>query len=450
MPAIDFEQLVNPTPRQREFFAESKTHEYVLYGGAAGGGKSYVLRWWLVGQLLKFWDQGHRGVRVGMFSDTYATLHDRQIVSVKTEFPRWLGTWHEKTHEFRLKSQYGGGIIAFRNLDDPSKYASAEFAAQAIEELTLLPKETFIAINRRRRWKGIAAGDCRFAAATNPGGPGHGWVKKLWVVGDFSGEDRHFDRSQFSFVPAKLTDNPHIDKDYEKKYVTAIDRRVFVDGDWDVFAGQYFSDWRYDLHTCESFEVPPEWRQWGAVDYGTYNPFCYLQFAQDPSNGRRYVVKERYRSGLTARDQARMILEAREGDEVAYTVADPSMWQKGGVSSSRQEQMRSPADDYLEEGVVLRRAINDRVPGWNNVRTGLQLLPDGKPGLIVFRTCPHLIHELPELIHDKVKPEDIEQGTGIMDHAADALRYGVSLPGVVRPAPRKATPLYSLSERRAG
>jgi phage terminase large subunit len=204
-------ELVNPTERQREFWAAVKNHDYVLFGGAAGGGKSYILRWTLVGLLLKWAGGGRRGVRVGLFCEDYPALRDRHLARIRYEFPDWLGTYRDTTHEFELSPSYGSGVISFRNLDDPSKYLSSEFAAIAIDELTRNDQATFDFLRMRLRWPGIE--DVKFLAATNPGGPGHGWVKQLWIDRQFPPELASIKR-KFAFIQARAEDNPHLPPSY--------------------------------------------------------------------------------------------------------------------------------------------------------------------------------------------------------------------------------------------
>src|ERR1700704_843969 len=118
---IDINKLFRPQKKQLEFYNATKTHQYILYGGAAGGGKSWVFRWWLLVFLLEsFFKYGVRNVRVGLFTENYPALKDRQIAKIETEFPRWLGKLKEDRALgliWQLKPEYGGGFIALRNLD---------------------------------------------------------------------------------------------------------------------------------------------------------------------------------------------------------------------------------------------------------------------------------------------------------------------------------------------
>ena len=114
--------VIKPTPKQREFMRAVNHHRYTLYGGAAGGGKSYILRWELVYLLLRMYKHTkQKGIRVGLFCESYPALKDRQISKIRMEFPEWLGSYKESTCEFTLTDALGAGAICFRNLDNPAK-----------------------------------------------------------------------------------------------------------------------------------------------------------------------------------------------------------------------------------------------------------------------------------------------------------------------------------------
>src|SRR3990167_721219 len=123
--------VIKPLPKQVTLFNAMFEYLRVLYGGARGGGKSYSLRWAAVLFVWRcFVELGLKNVRVGIFCETYRDLNDRHLVETRSSFPEWLGSYHSERREFTLSDAFGGGVIAFRNLDDPSKYKSVQFAAE--------------------------------------------------------------------------------------------------------------------------------------------------------------------------------------------------------------------------------------------------------------------------------------------------------------------------------
>lgn len=172
-----------------------------------------------------------KGIRAGLFCEDYVSLNDRHLTKIKFEFPDWLGRFNEAKHEFTLKPEYGSGIIAFRNLDDPSKYLSVEFAVIAIDEINRNPKTTFDMLRSRHRWPGIK--DVKFLAGCNP--LGEAWVKNMWVKRMFSPDEK--EQYEFVFVPALPTDNPHLPVEYYKSLESLPEnqRKAYLEGNWDAF-----------------------------------------------------------------------------------------------------------------------------------------------------------------------------------------------------------------------
>lgn len=420
--------LIKPFPKQSQFLDAMYTHRYVLYGGAAGPGKSYALRWGALEYLLSLAQDGHRNTRVGLFCEDYPSLKDRQISRIAREFPSWLGEIKESKTEgmaFFVKQQYGGGYIALRNLDDPAKYASTEFAAIFVDELTKNERQTFDDLRFRLRWPGV--NHTPFVGATNPGSIGHGWVKKLWVDRDFSGDDSVMNPDHFAFIRALPRDNPYLSQTYWEQLdsLPSAMRRALRDGDWDVFVGQVFTEWSRDRHVVKPVTIPPDWVRWVAIDYGYSQPYCALWFARPPDKSKLYVYREHYGAGLRARAQAITIRRMSEGESIDKYAADPSMWQKREGTTGG-----TLASEYQAEGITLTKATNDRLAGLDAVREAMawkELPGTGRiikePRLQVFEGCVNLIRTLPTLPYDPIRVEDVD--TDVEDHPYDALRYGL-------------------------
>jgi len=412
------------TPKQQAATDAMDNYRYILYGGARGGGKSRWLRWACIWFLLKcYLVWGLRNVRIGLFCETYPDLRDRQVSKIKTEFPDWMGEIKDTKEDglcFFLGEENGAGQIALRNLDDPTKYQSAEFALIAVDELTKITKDTFDILRGSLRWPGID--QTLFIAATNPGGVGHGWVRGLWVDRKFPPE-LSGKADEFVFIQSLPKDNEYLPKSYwdELNSLPPLLVKAWVEGSWDVFAGQAFNFSR-ERHVIT--QMPDRWEawpKWRSIDWGYSNPWCCLWHARNPDNGRIITYREAYQTNLTDRQQARMVMDMTPPHErITVTYADPSMW----ATKNMEGQVSSTADEYAGAGVPLTRADNDRLGGKRKLDRLLEPLPDGLPGLQIFVTCSNLIRTLPALAYDNTKTEDVD--TDQEDHAYDTLRYGLT------------------------
>lgn len=229
---IKFTELANFFPKQVEAQLASKRFKFVLFGGSVGSGKSRWLRWMCVYWLIKYYNKYNiKGIRAGLFCEDYPSLNDRHLTKIKYEFPDWLGKFNEAKHEFTLAPEYGNGIVAFRNLDDPSKYLSVEFAVIAIDEINRNQKPVFDMLRSRHRWPGIK--DVKFLAGCNP--LGEAWVKNMWVKRLFSPDEK--EQYEFVFVPALPTDNPYLPQEYYKSLESLPEnqRKAYLEGNWDAF-----------------------------------------------------------------------------------------------------------------------------------------------------------------------------------------------------------------------
>jgi len=414
-PTISLQRLVNPTERQREFLQAIADHDFVLYGGEAGGGKSYILRWWLV--LFLVWCfrvLGLREVSVGLFCEDYPTLNDRQISKIKFEFPTWLGTLRESgVREFVLRSEYGGGILKLRNLDDPSKYYSAEFAAIAVDELTRNPLSVFNDLRFRLRWPGIERP--KFGAGTNPGGPGHAWVKKYWIPGSQSfPPELEPIKDQFILVRAKASDNPHLPVGYHDRLLTLPPdmARMVARGDWEVYTGQFFPQFesvpgRHVLRHVEALQLIRPWHsKWLSGDWGYEHPFSIYKHAQS-EDGVVVTYGELCDRRVSETELGHRITEFCRGEKMnAFAFS----WDAGKLSSRSQpllpKSMMQLVADALGPGIP-KPYPADSSPG--SRISGARLMSQMLDVDLwkISDACPRLITCLPTLIRNEDNPEDV-------------------------------------------
>jgi len=314
---------------------------------------------------------------------------------------------------FVLKPDFGSGVLALRNLDDPSKYFSSEFAGVAIDELTKNTKETFDFLRMRKRYPGI--NDTKFIAGTNPGGIGHDWVKKIWLekVFDINEQESH----RFKFVPAKVSDNPYLDV----SYTLALDslpenlREAYKNGNWDTFQGQYFTEWNREVHVMDPFKVPSSWKRARSIDVSGRSGITSCHWFAIDFDGNVFVYKEYYATGKDSDEHAREIARLSEGEEYHYTVVDSSAFAKLGLPETT-------AEIYIRNGVGgLVPASKNRIMGWDIMHQFLRWSDKESPKMRFFSNCVNAIRTIPNLIHDDIKPEDVN--TAGEDHAADEIRY---------------------------
>lgn len=412
-----WQKWANFQPKQQEAEKATNDYDYLFYGGSAGPGKSYFLRKYPLKFLIETWHKtGLKGIRAGLFCEDYPALHDRHLTKIPYEFPDWLGSFKAQQHEFILAEQFGGGVIAFRNLDDPSKYLSSEFALIEVDELTKNPRETFDFLRLRKRWPGIER--TKFIGASNPGGIGHDWVKQLWIERNFPAEES--EENQFHFIKALPQDNKYLPESYYNTLSALPEklRKAYRDGNWDVFEGQYFSEWDKTQHVIHPFEIPDSWKRFRSYDHGREKPATCGWYTLD-YDGRIYKYREFYKKGLNVDQIAQEINRLSEGETYEYSVSDPSIFANIGYVDKYGGQ--TIAETFAHYGINWLPGSNRRIDGWGIMHRYLYWDDDKKPLLQYFNTCYNSIRTIPSLIHDEHKAEDLD--TNGEDHAADADRY---------------------------
>jgi hypothetical protein len=412
----------NPGP-QTEFLAA--TEKEVFYGGARGGGKSYSL---IVDPLRYVDKEAHRAL---ILRRTMPELRDLINHTHKLYKPLG-GKWREQEKEWRFPS---GARIEFgyaETATDALRYQGQAYSWIGIDELPQYPDSQI--------WNDLR-GSLRTAdpslptymrATGNPGNVGSDWVKQMFIEPAPWGErfyyevdmpDGSVERISRRFIPAKLTDNPYLTRTRSYMAMLAslpdVQRRQWLEGDWDAWDGAAFPEFRREIHTCEPFEIPNNWVRFRACDWGYSSAFAVLWFAVDYEDNL-WVYREFYGNHLTADVFAREVLKREAGERIQYGVMDASVWaRRGDVGPSIVEQM-------AKEGLRWRpsdRSVGSRKSGKFEVHRRLRVQEDtGQPKLKIFTTCKQIIRDIPTLPLDENDPEDVD--TKANDHTYDAARYG--------------------------
>lgn len=415
-----------PHPQQAEF--HSANEDDVLYGGAAGGGKSFAI----VAEGLRACAR-HPGMRVLLLRRSYDELAESIFpVLAHFEYGAKLGArWNGTERELRFPNR---SLFRFRymeNAADASRRQGGAYQLLLVDEATLMPPGVVDIVKFERLRSNGTVPVLGTRSTCNPGGPSHAQVKARYIDGTNHGQDIATDDQGLTvrFVQAKASDNPHLDDGYHKRLNSIPDpqrRAAMRDGDWDQFAGMMFPEWRRDRHTLDPITLPIGLRRYNGIDWGFTAPWCVLWGAED-EDGRVWIYRELYATQVGESDQAKQILEAEAtGEGVVSRFGDDAMWATRG-------EAKPVATVYAENGVHLTPAgKGGRVAGWQRVHSYLKEGPACAhhralgwatcPMLHVFSTCIELIRTLPALPHAPTgDPEDAD--TKAEDHAPDGLRY---------------------------
>ena len=435
-----------PFARQEEFHCSRA--KYRLFGGAAGPGKTKALLW----EAIR---QAHRvaGSDSLLLRRTYPELESSLLAYFRRDVPRKLyRSYNEAKHVVTWRNGSTTRFGYCRNENDVYQYQGAEFLFIGLDELTHFTLKQWQFLTSRNRCPVPESFAC-MAGASNPGNIGHAWVKALWVDHQPPpGFERPelYDERDYHFIRARLADNPIYANDaaYHRTLEALPEhlRRAFLEGDWNVFAGQYFDVFEFGRHTvrAEALRLEPWWPRWISIDWGFQHPSAVYWHCAIPQNVNRdswSVTRERphlaagvhesqvtshqsriitYRefvqSGLSPRMLAQAIAERSGRERISDVFLSPDAFAHRTSEASIAEQL----GEVLTASGLPRPAPadDDRIGGWQLMYQLLQ-----SDAWLITENCAKLIDCLPQLVRDDRRVEDIRKVDG--DDPADAARYGL-------------------------
>lgn len=422
-------QIKLPPPnKKQERFLRCKA-KYICFGGARGGGKSWVVRVKAFKLAMKF-----PGIQIMIMRATFPELEANHVRPMLQMIPKKLRNYNTSKH---LMTFNNGSFIQFAycaNESDLERYQGTEYEIIFIDEATHHDEIIFTklkAVNRSTR----AGYPKRIYLTCNPGGKGHAWVKRLFIDKAYKDDERP---EEYTFIQSLVTDNAALMK-AQPEYIQTLKslppklRAAWLYGQWSVFEGQFFEEFKINpnperkyTHVIEPFDPPKHWKRLRSYDFGYNRPFSCGWWVVDP-DGRLYRILELYGC---QKDQANVGVRwstEEQFEEIkrienehpwlrGHTiegVADPAIWAENGGVSVAQVAAR--------KHVFFQKGDNERIPGWMQMHYRMRFDENGYPMLYIFENCKAFIRTIPSLIYDEHKPEDLD--TKGEDHVADESRY---------------------------
>lgn len=401
-----------PSPKQQEFLRA--TAKYICFGGARGGGKSWVVRVCAILNALRY-----PGIRICIIRKTYPELLANHVRPLQQMLPPSIATYNKSDKIFTFSNGSTISLMYCAREEDLDHAQGLEFEDITLDEGTQHTEGVFrklIACLRSTQGYPL-----HLRVTCNPGGIGHGWVKQLWIDRKYThGENP----AEYQFIQSLVTDN-HALMRAQPEYIRQLEaldpklRKAWLEGSWDIFDGIYFETFRdnpnpqrRDTHVIEAFDPPKSWKRYRSYDFGYSRPFSCGWWCVD-HEGRMYRIMELYgctdtpNEGVkwTADEQFAKIAQIeREHPWLAghhiEGVADPAIFAAdGGVSI---------ADTAAKHGVFFSPGDNKRIPGWMQCRYRLHMDANGVPMMYVFDNCKAFRRTIPLLVYDDHMPEDLD------------------------------------------
>jgi hypothetical protein len=457
VPKVHHERLHIPTPKQCAF--AGSLAKYRLYGGAAGGGKSVQGRRGMLKKARAI--PGYEGL---ILRETFPELERTHLRRLAEEV-QWFGGRAEVIESKRLvkfhHKEAPDSLIECGHMDDEralQKYLSTEYDEILADEGSRFDPQRLLELSTRARTSeqkvGVwAAGGPRFNVVSNPGGRAAQMLKDLFILHDCDPEKYpvlarvnprtgkpFYQPQEWEYIPATLDDNPYLDESYESSLAVLQPWRYdqLRNGDWDVFAGQFFANWSNAKHMREVKIEDPKTATWyRALDWGFHDPCVVGWFVALP-DGHYHCVAELKLTETLIVDVVRAVqamdrsLGLPTPVSATRTYVDPATRQRGGQTGE------SILETFGKCGMPMIPSVNERVNGWMRVQSLLKDAEDGIPFLTFAPECKYLRRSMASAISDEKSPDDIDQSMD--DHGLDMIRYFA----MSRPMPRspieKASP----------
>lgn len=434
------ERIIQLRPNRKQTLFLKSRKKHVAFGGARGGGKSWVLR--VKGILLA---NRYAGIKILIVRRTLVELRNNHIEPMK-QILRGIAKYNQTTRQFIFPN---GSTITFEFYDsdkDEMKYQGVEYDVIFIDEATQFMES----------WLKIIAACCRgvnnfphrIYYTCNPGGPGHAYIKRLFVDRDFREDE---DPEDYEFIQSLVTENAAL-MDANPEYVKFLKnlppklKQMWLYGSWDITTGMYFEEFRNNpdgyetkqwTHVIEPFQPKRHWPIYRSFDWGYAKPFSCGWWTVD-EDGTVYRIDELYGvqySGGEPIPDAGVKWPPMKVFQAIKQHEEEHPWLKGkniiGVADSAiwdGEQGESIADTAAKCGVFFQQSDKARIPGWMQMHYRMMFDEDGYARMYIFRTCRNFIRTITTLMYDEHKAEDLD--TSGEDHGADETRYFCMLPKI--------------------